>query len=295
MKKVILIGSNESVAKNDVGLIKNYLQDDFLEVVDIMWEDIVFNISDQGVSLMVNGKEMHTFRPDLVLCFGWYGNGGKSLYRDIAYSLALYLEHNKIEYWNKEMIQQRSISKLSCMVQLAYEGVSIPRTLFCIDKSKLLRQIELPLVVKAPASSRGRNNYLVRDTQSLDRLVSDGEYYLFQELLPNNHDLRVICFGAVPSLVLRRSRTDQETHLNNTSQGADSEWLPLSGVDHELLTLSRKICKIMGREMGGIDLIPNDKSPYGYSCLEVNAIPQLTSGSDVDIKMGALKKALIGE
>jgi len=40
--------------------------------------------------------------------------------------------------------------------------------------------------------------------------------------------------------------------------------------------------------MAGIDFIPDAESPYGYSCLEVNALPQLTSGTDVDKKMSTL-------
>ena len=47
--------------------------------------------------------------------------------------------------------------------------------------------------------------------------------------------------------------------------------------------------------MAGIDFIPNDLSPYRYSCLEVNAIPQLTSGHDADVKIQQLVTAIEGK
>ena len=45
--------------------------------------------------------------------------------------------------------------------------------------------------------------------------------------------------------------------------------------------------------MAGIDLIPDNISEYGYSCLEVNTIPQLTSGFDPDTKMESLVEAVL--
>ena len=49
----------------------------------------------------------------------------------------------------------------------------------------------------------------------------------------------------------------------------------------------------MQREMAGIDLIPDSSAPGGYACLEVNAIPQLTSGYGVDVKMSEFAQSLI--
>ena len=59
-----------------------------------------------------------------------------------------------------------------------------------------------------------------------------------------------------------------------------------------MLTESEKICIIMNRQLAGIDFIPDSSSPYGYSCLEVNAIPQLTSGYDVTTKMKKLSESI---
>ncbi len=69
----------------------------------------------------------------------------------------------------------------------------------------------------------------------------------------------------------------------------------MKGMPGGLLTEAERICTIMNREMAGIDFIPDTTSKIGYSCLEVNAIPQLTSGFDFERKMSALVEAATGK
>jgi len=175
---------------------------------------------------------------------------------------------------------------------LALQGIPVPRTLFALRSEHMLRiaqTLQVPLVVKAAAASRGRNNHLVTDHSQLSELLqTELNPYIVQPCLANDHDLRIICFGGEPALVLKRARQSNETHLNNTSTGGTGTWVSLQKVSPHLLTACRNICKIMGREMAGIDFIPDAASPFSYACLEVNAIPQLTSGTDVAKKMDAL-------
>ena len=72
--------------------------------------------------------------------------------------------------------------------------------------------------------------------------------FLVQPFMPNDHDLRVICFDGRPQLILKRARAaGGDSHLNNTSQGGSAEWLDLGQVPDELLTVSQKICTIMSQ------------------------------------------------
>jgi D-alanine-D-alanine ligase-like ATP-grasp enzyme len=48
----------------------------------------------------------------------------------------------------------------------------------------------------------------------------------------------------------------------------------------------------MNRELAGIDFIPDATAHFGYACLEVNAIPQLTSGYDVAVKMAEFTNSI---
>lgn len=289
MTKVLVIGSRNSGKKNNSVVMAANLEQRGIEADAVFWEDILIEIKSGQVKIYFNQREALDYDPDLVLAVGWYKNGHKSIYRDLAYSLALYLEYNKIKFWNSEMLKQRSTTKLSCMVELALANISVPDTYFAFDKVNLANQIKMPFIMKAVAASRGRNNYLVQDDSVLNQVINDDNYYIVQEYLENDHDLRVICFAGLPVLVLKRSRgADSEGHLNNVSQGASAEWLEQGSINPSLLTNSEKICKVTKREMAGIDFIPDKTSDFGYSCLEVNAVPQLTSGADVDRKMSAL-------
>lgn len=293
MKRVLVIGSTGSGGKNDPSVIAEHLQENGHDVILCHWEDLVFDISTDDVKVMVNDNDIVTgLRPDLVIAVGWYKAGKRAYYRDIAFSLALYLDEANIRFWNSEMKHQRSTTKLSCMVQLALEGISVPHSLFSLNSNKL-PLLEGPAIVKAISASRGESNYLVQSKTEAHDILTRIPVSLVQPFMPNDHDLRVICFGGEPSLFLRRSRGgDADTHLNNTSQGGSAEWLDKADISEELLTVARKISIIMKREMGGIDFIPDPSSSFGYSCLEVNAIPQLTSGYDTKNKLHELATAI---
>lgn len=291
MKKVIIVGSkNYSGKNNPEELARALVGKNDAEVV--YWEDIIFSITTNAVTVYSDaGRIFDT--ADLVIAVGWYRSGKQSVYRDVALSLALYLESKKIEFWNSEMLEQRSTTKLSCMVKLALSGICVPETQFCLTPLKLIESWpEVPCVIKAISGSRGRENYLVKNKEELLRYAKAESAYMIQPYLANSHDLRVICFAGSPELILRRSRSSMDTHLNNTSQGGEASWIDSDSVPTMLLTESEKICIIMNRQLAGIDFIPDSSSPYGYSCLEVNAIPQLTSGYDVTTKMKKLSESI---
>lgn len=296
MKRILIIGSLLASKKNDVSKIADSIRLSGINVTVVYWEDLLFKVETNSVSILSKNESIINDKPDLVIALGWYKNGKKTIYRDMAFSLALFLRHNDIRFWNSEMINQRSTTKLSCMVQLALEGISIPRTYFSLNVSQTLAMVSMPFIAKAAAASRGDYNYLIATDADISQINDKKDVnFILQPYLINDHDLRVICFNGVPNLVLKRSRgQDAETHLNNTSQGGNASWLSTSSIPSELLTLSQKICKVTGREMAGIDFIPDSVSSVGYSCLEVNAIPQLTSGIDSDQKMQALVNALKG-
>ena len=292
MKNIVIVGSKNSGNKNDPSVIAAAF-DGEANCTVIYWEDLLISVKTGQVEIATLGRSLLSFDPDLVIAVGWYKSGKLSLYKDLAYSLALYLESHRVEFWNREMIEQRSTSKLSNMVQLALEGVSVPNSLFSLSLSAHV-DLSFPCIVKAVAASRGDMNFMVNSQEEFDDIAQGDSAYLVQPFLPNDHDLRVICIGGEAQLILKRQRSSSSTtHLNNTSQGGSAQWIEMDEVDPQLLTISSKICKIMSRELAGIDFIPDESSSYGYSCLEVNAIPQLTSGVDVTKKLTHFRKATI--
>jgi glutathione synthase/RimK-type ligase-like ATP-grasp enzyme len=119
---------------------------------------------------------------------------------------------------------------------------------------------------------------------------------MLQEFISNDFDVRVVCFDGRPQLVIKRQRTSDGTHLNNTSQGAEATLLELSGLPESVLAEVPKICDAFGRQMAGVDYIVANDGTSRYICLEVNAVPQLTSGSftqEKRLRLGdAIKEAL---
>lgn len=294
MKKILVVGSRDSGEKNNPLVIVETLQKSGVDAEFIEWEKLIFRIDSNSVTVIHDGKELSSKEPDLVLAVGWYRSGRKSNYRDVALSLAVYLKHHDIQFWNSEMGVQRSTGKLSCLVMLALSGIAVTPTIYSLSGDLIVPETDYPLVIKATAASRGALNYLTETKEHAKELLSQQpNMMLVQPYLDNDHDLRVIMFGGKVSKVLRRSRSsDADTHLNNTSQGGSAVWLNPEDLDSKLLTICEKICTIMHREMAGIDLIPDAHSDYGYSCLEVNSVPQLTSGYDTDSKMAALVTAI---
>jgi glutathione synthase/RimK-type ligase-like ATP-grasp enzyme len=299
--EVVIVGSKDNQGKNDPAVITKSLAGNgqFGERA-VWWEDLVFDISSGDVRLETSGQPFCSDATRLVVALNWYKNKDLSIFRDVAFAAGLYMADRKTKVWNSEIVHQRSATKLSCMQQLALAGVPVPRTLFSLDPVLLcqavVQRLTFPVVVKAAAASRGNDNHLVQNESQLRELLETQTInrYIVQPYMPNDHDLRVICFGGEPQLIMRRARAqDSDTHLNNTSQGGEAKWLTIDSFADEILEQCKQIASIMGREMAGVDLIPDPASPTGYSCLEVNAIPQLTSGVDAAHKMQKLTESLI--
>lgn len=295
MKNILIVGSSDSGDKNDSKVVAEAFDKNRANVTFMTWEELVFTVAISNVSVRYNDIELFDLKPDILLAFGWYKSGKKSIYRDVAYALSLYLDHHTIPYWNSEMGQQRSTGKLSSLILLALNDIAVTPTVYSLKSDILLSHTVFPAVLKASSASRGDLNYLVDSKKQAAALLKGSPNQLLaQPYLENDHDLRMIMFGGTVHKILKRARHENAaTHMNNTSKGGTAEWISTELLDKKLLTICEKICKITHREMAGIDLIPDDLSEYGYSCLEVNAIPQLTSGFDPDTKMQSLVDAVL--
>ncbi len=296
-KTVIFLGSKDFGDKNNAGLLADKIRAmigvDY-SVRHYYFEDLLFHISaDSRTIHTVDGYELK--KADLIIAFNWYPAGKRSL-RDIALTVGLYAQENGVQLWNSETLQQRSTTKLSAMWLLAAAGVAVPETFFSLNHDVLAAACAFaPAIVKDIATSRGRNNYLARTNDELVELLAQHAHnrFMVQAFIPNDYDVRLICLGGKPHLALKRQRTSTDTHLNNTSQGAEASLLLLESLPTDVLAEAEKVCTLMGREMAGIDYVIANDGSGRYICLEVNAIPQLTSGSYVDQKMQAFSDAIL--
>jgi glutathione synthase/RimK-type ligase-like ATP-grasp enzyme len=299
MKKIVLIGSREHGEKNSIQVMEAYLNTTFngkYQVLPVYFEDLLFNISKKEQSIIDASNNVDLRDADMVVAVNWYKNGDLSLYRDVAYSVALYLEQNKVPFWNREMLRQRSTTKLSAMILLALNGVDVPKTYFSLS-AKVLRESTnpvYPLILKGTMASRGRSNFLINNQAELDEHTKQSEpinKLMIQEFIANEGDYRVVCFDSKPKVAIYR-RGKGNTHLNNASQGADVKLVSLDKLPNSVLEDCQKICELMERNIAGVDILPAADGSGRYVCLEVNAIPQLTSGSFVDTKLSEMAIAI---
>lgn len=297
-KKVLVIGSRNHGQKNDPVLLSGNIASDGILAETIFWEDMCFEVFNNKAKIIINGVDLVAMDIDLILSTGWYKSGPLSIYRDMALSLALVLDQKGIEYWNSEMGNQRSTTKLSATFKLASEGIDVIDTRFSLDRNIMLEGLSYneghKWILKDPSASRGRSNYLITSEDEADYVLSsDRSNLILQPYIENDHDIRVICYGGKPAMAFKRSRpAGSSTHLNNTSSGGVVEVIDLLELDSRILNTCVRICRIFSTEMAGIDLIPDAESSYGFSVLEVNVIPQLTSGFNPGMKMNILKKVI---
>ncbi|HSX30920.1 MAG TPA: hypothetical protein VLE99_03320 [Candidatus Saccharimonadales bacterium] len=299
MKQLILLGSKEPGSKNNVGVLAQSLQAQGLEAQTRVCylEDMVFCIATHTQSVIDSVSQTDFASADLVIAMNWYKSGAQAYYRDMAFTLALYLQKAGVAFWNSEMLHQRSSTKLSALLQLAQAGIDVPETVFSLNPAALrdASDMDFPLIVKTIAGSRGSKNYLAESAAELERiLTADGGKtpFMVEEFIPNDHDLRIVCYGGEPVLAIKRRRTSNATHLNNTSQGASAEVVPLKELEEAALAVCRKACELLGREVAGVDILFASDGSRRMVCLEVNAIPQLTSGSYVSDKATSLARTL---
>ncbi len=94
----------------------------------------------------------------------------------------------------------------------------------------------------------------------------------------------MLVFGGEVKIVIKRSRIDDSTHVNNTSQGGLGELVDVASFPDDLKEIAVKAAKAVGRlDMSGVDIIIDNQTGKPY-VLEVNKSPQIETGSNVAIK-----------
>jgi glutathione synthase/RimK-type ligase-like ATP-grasp enzyme len=300
VKRIILLGARDHGDKNSIHVIKSaigpQLEHDAV-VMTVHFEDVIFSIETGNVRIVDTKSQIDIADADLVVAVNWYKGGSLAIYRDVAYSIALYLESKAVPFWNREMIEQRSVSKLSAMTLFALHGIDVPKTYYSLDGMLLVKEVPalFPVVAKDAMASRGHRNYLLENADDLRHRVhvpAAPNRLLVQEAVPNDGDLRIVCFDNKPVFALQRRRNSDATHLNNTSQGGTAQIVELHHLPQNVIDTCTRICKLMGRDMAGIDILPATDGSGRFVYLEANAVPQLTSGAYVEQKLHAMAHAL---
>lgn len=212
---------------------------------------------------------------------------------EIAMGIVTYLKRHGVPVINPEIGGFLPLTKLGEFILLSDAGVPLPDSVFMRHKHihKALKRgkmpFQYPFIAKSTNGSMGSSNWLIKNEADMySAMVEDPEsLFVLQEFIPNTFDYRVLIFGGKPKLVIKRSRKNDDTHLNNTSKGGDGLLVPLEKIDQSLLDLAEKAAKLVGRSnLAGVDIVINSLTGKPY-ILEVNKSPQIETGSNVQAKL----------
>ncbi len=283
MKKLAIItaapsAASEPAAERLYKHIADNLED--TEVVVFHIRDLEYVIEDQEAFIRDRFTKRDIADFDFVYTKFWY------MFDEEAYTIGMYLAKKGVASMPKAFRSTFMRTKLTQYYGMWANEIPVPDTYFSPTNYQL-KEIVAEVLEKSPEGcivkdrhgGKGRNNYFVRSLEEFEQKVerNDSLLYVVQGFIPNELDYRMLVFGDEVKIIMERSRSkENDTHLNNTSQGASAKQIPVNEFNPEWLDLSVKTAQIFGRTFAGVDLlISTDGKPY---ILEVNETPQIGSG-----------------
>lgn len=257
-------------------------------------EDLFFYYdgSQLAITDTINSRDLKDY--DAMFAIGWFKT---RFTEDSALSAAIYMNHYGKKLLNSEVLRTRSRSKLSQLVYASLNDIKIAKFMSINDVESLDKyysrgSFDYPLIVKSATASKGKDNYLVQDYAGLKqaKLSMSEKLTLVQEFIPNDGDYRVIIMGDEVKMIIHRQSQDGG-HLNNTSKGGLAKIVSTDSVSPDMVSQCLAISKLVGREITGVDMIQH-RDTGEYYMLEINNMPQLSTGSFVNEKAKELSDFL---
>jgi len=264
--------------------IRKYLDKTVVDMTSLT--DLVYDISNEDCKVIdtVTGNDVSSY--DFVII----RNVGKT--PELGIALANYLSMKNIPFTDS-YLETRGAGKLACaMLRLKY-NLPTPRTIYASAKNlkKYIndsKSLSYPFVLKADNGKKGRDNYLIKSSDDLDeKLALHTETPLIaQEFIESDGDFRALVMNGEITLVIKRFAKSKDTHLNNTSQGATADLMPISVFSSKVQNEILKAAEVEGLQVAGVDVIIDTKTSKHYF-LEVNRAPQIGTGAFADKKTEA--------
>ncbi len=218
-----------------------------------------------------------------------------------ATAAALYLKYKGNKFFDSEVHSKRSMTKLTDLVKLAVAGIPVPNTYYSTPKHMIKfinsdKNFGFPMVVKDINGTRGSNNFLANNAKRASEIVNSRPEidFVLQGYIANDCDYRFLVAGSEIALVIKRTRLDDSTHLNNTSAGAEGKIVDAKDFSAQIRNDVIRAGKLHRREFSGVDVII-DKNSGKHYILEVNAAPDIVSKVGTDEKTDALHKLIVNK
>ncbi len=258
------------------------------EVEFSFYDDLIYRIENGQASVWDTRTQRDVADYDTVQFRFWHGAGEQ------AGALATYLKKKRVLFYDKEVGDYRSKSKLTQYFKLWSANIPVPDTMFvkahiADEALKMYPTFALPLVVKDTEASKGKNNFLLKTRSAVvQQLAAQPDVnYVIQRFIPNDGDWRVLVFGTKVRGAIFRQRTSKQTHLNNTSQDGVASFTEPEDLSPAVTELALKAAKVFNRQIAGVDVV-EDAETHQLSIFEVNDTPQIDTGTYVDEKVAAM-------
>jgi glutathione synthase/RimK-type ligase-like ATP-grasp enzyme len=186
-------------------------------------------------------------------------------------------------------VERLGVNKASQMWRLWANNICvIPTITSCQMPSEGLIEEALgsgPYIIKPAHGEKGHGIEKIRNYQALhERLAGNERKWLVQPFVKNNGDLRMMVYGFRVRGVLKRVAASGAI-VNNTSQGASSEYLEPSDVAPEVRRMAVRAARVTENAVAGVDVIENQDGKW--MVMEVNQGSQIVTGHFTDKKMAA--------
>jgi glutathione synthase/RimK-type ligase-like ATP-grasp enzyme len=231
-----------------------------------------------------------------------YINGYLGTY-ELAATVAICCQALNLSFYNRELADGPSLSKLTTYAKLAAAKVNVPLTYAGAKAAILQAKVPdgfFPAVLKRADADRGIDNFKVASWPEVVELLGehkDRSIWLLQKYVENNGFYLVSFYDSQPAFCIFRSlqeRPDgnaQKAHMYKPPGGVNAS---LVEAPAEVLQACQQALDTLNRQIGSVDCL-FDPVTKQTNILEVNYNPQLVTietFKDVRIKafLDSLKK-----
>lgn len=292
MKQILIVGGHSSEAA-DVAELAAFAQG-VRETTDATVtaahvDDIQWSIAPQAFQAWNGHVERSLASYDHIIL-----RNKMRTYHNIAYALSRFCHVHGISFFN-DYSGYFPATKLAQAIVFYEQQVPFLQTVYAARHEMLrmaiLRDLTFPCILKDAKGAQGASNYLVHDLAELDAVLAREPRvdFIAQEYCPNDCDYRILVLGKHHLIIERRASS--ESHLNNTSQGANAALASDDALPPELMEQARHLMNVLQLTIAGIDVMPR-KNTTDFYFLETNAQPQIFTGSFIDEKRALFAKML---
>lgn len=295
MKKILVIGSvstdQPEIASKEqmVSYIATALETagEDVEVSGCFLDEVGYVVNNETAEIhdLHNNKKIDDY--DVV-----YFRGKLRSHINDAALIASFLTGKRTKVLTSAYKNRRATGKVPQMYQLQALGYPIPYSVSASTKylpGLISEHLTYPIILKDMHGGHGNDNFLVKDEEQLKQILEDRSEIRFiaQEFIANDGDYRILCIGDKTLVILRKGSDD--SHLNNTSQGASAELVALKDFPEIIIEQARNYASQCQYEIAGVDVMFAKGTDKHYF-LEINSQPQLMTGAFVEEK-----QILVGE